>query len=245
MPFSPRRAILTLATAGTIILGGPALGYAQQQQPSADYARYGPAPGARDDAGFTAAAPYESFDLRQDDNDNGRASANDNAYDNGDDTADDGNVNDNVVASRDEADFLRDALSDSAAEIRAGELAQMQAGTEEVRQLGARMTGEHQAMLTAAQDVASRYGIGVPSEPTSWEDQQRVADLASRTGDDFDRLYLASLVWDQRNDIVDFQAARSALRDDVAELASQHLGTLENELVVAREAADRLGYDVD
>ena len=105
--------------------------------------------------------------------------------------------------------------------------------------------GGHGFDLQAAGRVASRYGIDVQADPATWQDQQRVADLASRSGQDFDRVYLKSLVWDQRNDIVDFQAAENGLRDDVAELANQHLGTLENELVAAREMADRLGIDVD
>jgi hypothetical protein len=79
MRLSPRRALLTLLVAGSIVLGGPALGYAQQQH-SADEARYGPAPGSPDAAGHTALSPSGSFDLHEDGNDTVLAFANDDAY---------------------------------------------------------------------------------------------------------------------------------------------------------------------
>jgi putative membrane protein len=247
MRLSPRRTLWTLFVAGSIVLGAPALGYAQQQH-SADEARYGPAPGSPDAAGFTPLSPSGSFDLHQDGNDTLLAFANDSADDSdnpyGDETLDNGNDNDNVVASSDEADFLRAALSDSATEIHVGELAQQQGGSAEIRQLGTRMVSESQAVMTDAQSVAARYGLQA-QQPASGEEQQRIEDLASRSGDDFNRAYLKSLVWDQRNDIEEFSEAEGALRDDVAELANQHLSTLESELRAAQDAADILGVDVD
>jgi putative membrane protein len=243
MRLSPRRALWMLCVASSIILGAPALGYAQQQH-SADEARYGPAPGAPDAAGYTALSPYGAFDLRQGDNDNAMASANDNEYDDNEDAAGNVNSNDNFVASGDEADFLRATLSDSATEIQVGQLAQQQAGRDEIRQLGARMVTESQAVMADTQNVAARYGLDA-QQPASWEEQQRIADLASRTGADFDRAYLKSLVWDQQNDIADLSEAEAGLRDDVAELANQHLSTLESELQAARDAADILDVDVD
>jgi putative membrane protein len=244
--------------AGAIGLGAPARGSAQQPH-SADEARDGPAPGAPDAAGHTVLSPAGSFDLRPDENDtllaiaseNAEASdsaySSDDAYDTDsayDETLDNGNVNDNSVTSSDEADFLRAALSDSATEIHVGQLAQQQGGSEEIRQLGARMVSESQAVMTDAQDVAARYGLQ-GQQSASWEEEQRIADLASRSGDDFDRAYLKSLVWDQQNDIESFSEAEGALRDDVAELANQHLSTLESELRAAQDAADILGVDVD
>ena len=252
LQLAPRRTVLTLIAAGAIVFGGPALGYAQQgyaqqadAQQSSELARYGPPPGAPDAEGHTVTAPYRELALQQgdnaDDGDNAVAD-NDNSSDDGEDASD--NVNDNTTARR-ETDFLRAALSDITTEVQAGRLAQQQAGSDTVRRLGARMAGDNEAALADAASVAARYGVDAPPQPATSDEQQRIVDLANRSGADFDRAYLTSLVRDQWHDISEYTAVQGAMRDDVAEYASQHRSMLEDQLQAARTVAQDLGIDVD
>ena len=202
------------------------------------------------------ADPVSGIAIRQDENDNDAAPDNDNdrAADTDNASADDADASDNGNDNKSdsgssgggdvgsEAGFPRAALSDSQTEIQAGQLAQQQGGSDQVRQLGARMASENQGALSDAQNVAARYGVD-PQQQTS-EDQQRLADLSGRTGADFDQAYLKVVVSDQRADISEYEVAESGMRDDIAEYANQHRSMLEGERQAARDAADQLGIDV-
>ena len=124
-----RRTIITLAAAGSIIVGSPAFGHAQESAPpqAAEYAQFGSAGTVSSYAGLSFAGPRAPFDPYDEDNaegDNGPVSENDNEYDDCEDAADNGNANDNDNAGdAGEANFLRAAVSDSATEIEVGRLA--------------------------------------------------------------------------------------------------------------------------
>jgi putative membrane protein len=242
----PRRAFVTLAVAGSIVLAAPALGYAQS---SSDYARFGAPSEAQGYAGLSFAAP-SSIAVRQDDNeneavDNENIADNDNAFDDDEDAADNENGNDNLGDFADEAAFLTGAVSDSATEIEAGKLARDHGASERVRELGDRMVREHEAAMWQAASVAAGNGVETQWQPTTDEEKARIADLNTRSGEDFDRVYLQSMVRDQRSDISRFENAESNMRDDVAAFANQHRWMLEDELRAAREVADALDVDVD
>jgi putative membrane protein len=244
----PSRAIITLVAAGSIIFGAPALGYAQSSSPSgAEYSRFGSSGGAIDYAGMTFADPLASPGFRQDDNDNAVAD-NDNAFDDNEDTADNGNWNGNDNGDgdfADEAEFLHAAVSDSATEIESGRLAQTRAASFEVRQFGERMTWEYDSAMHAAAEIAGKHGVETAWQPVTDDEVQRVADLAARNGDDFDRAFIQAVVRDQRADIDRYREAKGHMTDDVVAYVDQHLWMLEDQLRAAEDLADRLDIDVD
>jgi putative membrane protein len=245
-----RRTIITLAAAGSIIVGAPALGYAQANAPqrTTEYTRFG-APGAAGSyAGLSFAGPQSPFGLRQDNNDNDPqpSSNNDNSFDDEEDTADNGNTNGNDNgAGSDEAAFLRAAVSDSATEIAAGRLALERGTTDEIRRFGERMARENEILRWQAASIAASRGVETQWWLTRDKEQRRLDALASRWGEDFDDEYLRSLVLDQRDDVAAYTSAKATMTDDVAEYANQNLWTFEEQLRAAEDIADRSDVDLD
>jgi putative membrane protein len=242
----PRRVIVAFIAAGTIILGAPALGYAQSSSQSAQVRAQ---TDAGNDAERSLAAPNFGVVARQDDNedgdlDNEQMAENDNSFDD-EDTAGNQNGNDNFGDFADEASFLTGAVSDSATEIEAGRLAQERAASPDVRQLAERVMHENESTIQEAATVAARNGLDTTWEPGTDQEKQLIADLSARSGDEFDRLYLRAFVLDQRADISTYDAAKAGMRDDVAAYADQHLWMLEDQLRAATELAERMNVDVD
>jgi putative membrane protein len=252
-----RRAIITLITAGSIIVAAPALGYAQGQasyaqgQPSSAYTHFGATASSPDYAGLSFASPDPSIVVRQDENDNddgladNQVSENDNEYDDNEDTADNENANDNFGDFADEASFLRAAVADSATEIEAGRLAQDRAARPELRQLAERVLHDNESAIQTAANVAARNGVATDWQPATDQERQLILDLSARGGDDFDRFYLRSFVIDQQTDISAYRSAKASMRDDVSQYADQHLWMLEDQLRAARDLADMMDVDVD
>jgi len=71
------------------------------------------------------------------------------------------------------------------------------------------------------------------------------ADLAFRSGEEFDDLYVRTVVLDQRDDVNRYRSAKANRADDVAEYANQNLWILEEQLRVAEDIANRTDVDLD
>jgi putative membrane protein len=144
----------------------------------------------------------------------------------------------------DETAFLRTAVSDSATEIEAGELAQNRAGTD-VREFAERLIDEHQDIMEDAARVAADNGVNAPRRPTDEDEIALIDDLEGVSGDDFDETYLRAFIQDQRATISDYEDARSNASDDVADFADRQIETLESQLREAEDLAERLDIEVD
>ena len=145
----------------------------------------------------------------------------------------------------DQTAFIRTAVSDSATEIRAAELAQDRAGSSEVREFAERLMDEHRAIMNDGAEIAADFDIDAPQEPRDDDEVALINDLDDSNGDDFDETYLRGFVHDQRVVIADYEAAAATMDDDVASFANRHLDTLRDQLADAEELADRLDVAID
>jgi len=223
LKFDLRRALLTLTTAGAIVVAAPALGYAQ---------------------GANTVAPGSQIELRQgvSDNDDEVTNENDFVDDNAEGSA---NEDDGGDAADNETAFLRAAVSDSATEIEAGRLAQSRAGSQEVRQFASLLTNSHQTILQDAARVAASNGVDAPQAPSNDDEVALIDDLSSLSGKEFDETYLRAFVQDQRMAIADYLSAKENMTDDVSAYADRHLGRLSDQLRAALELAARLGVVIE
>jgi len=135
-----------------------------------------------------------------------------------------------------DANFFRQALAGGEKEIRMSQLAQSHSTNERVKQLAQMMIRDHGAMNDQLASV-SRIGR-VPAA-----DAGAIAQLATRSGPQFDRLYLTDMLSDHRDAIALFQdASRNARTEAARKLAANalpklqgHLGAVQHTVQVVNE----------
>jgi len=77
-------------------------------------------------------------------------------------------------------------------ESQAGQLAQDQAASQAVKDLGARITKEHEQLGTDTRELAGQLGVSLPTEPTE-EQQSWLSELTPLWGPDFDASFVRLL----------------------------------------------------
>jgi putative membrane protein len=135
-----------------------------------------------------------------------------------------------------DANFFRQALAGGEKEVRMSQLALSHSTNGQVRQLAQMMIRDHNAMNNQIANV-SRIGR-VPAA-----DAGAIAQLASRSGPQFDRLYLTGMLGDHRDAIALFQdASRNARTPAARRLAANalpqlraHLNSVQHTVQVVNE----------
>jgi putative membrane protein len=223
----PRRMLIGFAVAASLVVAPQAAASA----PGATDAEIDTRPNSTLDHPARSSDLRAATDLRQGDadnsdaeNDNGAARASGPSH---------------AVGS--DQDFLTAVASGSATEIEAGRLAQDRASNSDVRQFGDRLARDHQEQLRAATNIAQSKRFRVPQVPATAEQRELIANLASRSGQDFDRVFIREVIEDHRADIDEFEAARVSLSSDVGSFVARQLPTLREHLNMAEQLAARVG----
>jgi putative membrane protein len=140
-----------------------------------------------------------------------------------------------------DAQFLKQASQGAIVQIELGKLALQKAGSLEVRNFGQRMVLDHTALGSQLQRIATDRGIAVQVDTDNAVRSIRDR-LEKLSPDEFDKAYIATVVRNQRSDLVEFRKARKVAGDsDVKQFATSALPTLEEHIKEARAAlADNL-----
>ncbi|GAA3351994.1 hypothetical protein GCM10020358_84160 [Amorphoplanes nipponensis] len=85
--------------------------------------------------------------------------------------------------------FLRAAHQSNLAEIATGRLAQQQAGSDRVKELGARWVADHTKLDTALRDTAGTLGVDLPDAPNA-EQRALARRYQAASGAAFDKLWV-------------------------------------------------------
>lgn len=140
------------------------------------------------------------------------------------------------------------ALFDEAntADIWTGRLAFSKAHSIEVRNLGAMVMADHEAVQQMARDLAKKQRIS--ATPPANDDSAKalaagVALLQSKTGEEFDRAYLAHELKFHRDAIAAVKSTLlpTASNDELKALLTTVLAGFEHHLAETRRVADALG----
>jgi putative membrane protein len=137
--------------------------------------------------------------------------------------------------------FMKKAADANMAEIQMGQLAQKNASNDSVKQFGRRMVTDHTKLLDDLKGVAATKGVNLP---TSLSAKQKATynRLAAKSGADFDKDYISTMVKDHMEDIAEFRKESDSGADpDVKSLASQALPILQEHLRMAQDCAKQLG----
>lgn len=135
--------------------------------------------------------------------------------------------------SREDRQFVTEAIQGDMAEVKMGQLAQEKGQSQAVKQFGQTLQNDHSANLQKAQQLAQSMGVTPPSQTLS-KDQAVYDRLNKLSGAQFDRQFAQAMVRDHREDIVAFlkEAKKSGA---TANFAKETLPTLRKHLQIARQ----------
>ena len=135
--------------------------------------------------------------------------------------------------------FVHDAAQGGMAEVELGKLATEKASSDDVKKFGQRMVDDHTKAGDQLKQVASSEGIQLP-QGLSAQDKATKERLLKLSGEQFDKAYMADMVKDHIEDVVDFQhESRSGKAPAVKDFAAQTLPTLQEHLKQAKKVAPK------
>lgn len=147
-------------------------------------------------------------------------------------------VNESVVVESAE-EFIRTAYSGNLMEVELGRMAQEQATSAEVKELGKMLMEDHRAANDRLQTIAQSMNVEVPGASMPDMHQQRIEQLKGLSSKEFDQQYLTAILQAHENAIQRFEAAQNKFQDQaLTQWISSTLETLRmhrNKIQQARE----------
>jgi putative membrane protein len=140
-----------------------------------------------------------------------------------------------VIVTDPDQQFIIQAAQGGTAEVAMGQLAATRAVNDAVRRFGQRMILDHGAMNGELQALAAQQRVPIVTEMGP-QHRATYDRLASLTGLDFDRTYVAEMVIDHDKDVSEFERVSQTARDpDVRAWASSKLPVLREHQSLARQ----------
>jgi putative membrane protein len=148
---------------------------------------------------------------------------------------------DNATASAttidaESADFFVKAADGGMAEVAAGKLAQEKSTNAQVKEFAGMMVTDHTGANTGLKELATKKNVTLP-DTVSNDHKEAAADLAKKTGKDFDKAYMDMQVKDHKKTIDLFEKGSKDAKD--AEVKSFIDATLPK-LKAHLEAAEKI-----
>jgi len=136
----------------------------------------------------------------------------------------------NLVVDQEDSLFAAKAAAGNLAEIEMGNLAIKNGKSKRVKNFGLMMIKDHGKANTKLMAMAAAKKLGLPTEP-GVDEQKMLADLAKKSGNDFDKAYVNMMIEDHKNDVSDFTSASTKTQDpDIKAYAKKTLPVLQKHL---------------
>jgi putative membrane protein len=127
-------------------------------------------------------------------------------------------------------------------EIQAGQLAQRNAKSNDVKRLGALLASDHQAHRKQIERIAKQANVTLAPPPSAAADQMRKMDqLGNLRGADFDRAFVQMQIDDHQKNITELQSARASADSNTQALIDQTVPKLQQHLKAAQAAQKKVG----
>jgi len=108
--------------------------------------------------------------------------------------------------------FLRKTTEGGLAQVALGKLAADKGTSDDVKAMGSKMVADHTQLATEMKPIADSMGIRLPRDMNK-EDKTKYEQLASLSGDEFDKAYILAMVQDHRKDWREFHEELMATND--------------------------------
>jgi putative membrane protein len=139
--------------------------------------------------------------------------------------------------------FVVKAAQGGMAEVKLGNLAKQNGGSDAVKGFGDKMVTDHSQANEELRQLAQQKGITLPSDVNS-KDKKINKMLASKQGSDFDKAYIHDMVKDHEADVAEFRnEAENGKDPEVKAWAQKTLPVLEQHLATAKQVAGQVGVD--
>ncbi len=139
-----------------------------------------------------------------------------------------------------DSEFAVKAASGGLMEVRLGELALANAGSEAVRDFGRSMIQDHGTANQELQSMAQAKNITLPTVPDN-DKLDKINKLAEKKGAEFDEAYIDLMVRDHKEDIELFKDEAGKGKDiDIKGWAASKIPALEHHLQMAESIQDNM-----
>jgi putative membrane protein len=139
-----------------------------------------------------------------------------------------------IVADEESSSFLVKAANGGMAEVGAGQMAQQKAVNQKVKDFASMMVHDHSAANDEVKTLAAKRNITLP-DSVSDEKKQKAIELGKKTGKDFDKNFMATMVKDHEEAIDLFEKASGKVKDsEVKTFADNNLPKLRMHLDSAK-----------
>jgi putative membrane protein len=146
-----------------------------------------------------------------------------------------------AAPSEQDVAWMQAAHQSNLAEIAAGNAAQQQATTQEVKDLGAMFIQMHTELDTSLTQAAQQLGVQLPDAPSP-EQQQQLAAVQANQGQAFDTAWIAQQIGSHSTTLAATQKELSSGSDPtVLDLARTSTPVVEQHLVELRRVAAQYG----
>lgn len=145
-------------------------------------------------------------------------------------------VNDDV------ADFAVKAANGGMMEVQLGEYAAKNASDKAVKDFGSMMVKDHTKANDELKSIATSKNIALPAQ-VGQDMTDKMTDLMKKTGKDFDKAYMNSMVKDHKDDVDMFQKESNNSKDSTMKtFAANTLPTLQKHLTAAEAIVKSHNY---
>jgi predicted outer membrane protein len=140
--------------------------------------------------------------------------------------------------------FISEVDAGSVAEIRLAQLVDGRSKDSGIKRFAEKMTADHNQMRSEWAALASRNGLRLQTAMTP-RHQEQLTRLDRLSGAEFDRAYMSTMVQNHQETVNLFRTrGRATQSEDVRQLVSRSLPSVEEHLRLAQETASRIGAGV-
>lgn len=158
------------------------------------------------------------------------AKTNSNNENDSENTAQDTSGTLNLAVDKVDSDFAVDAANGNLAEIQMGKLAVKNGRSKKVKNYGLMMIKDHGNANMELMALSKSKNLNLPQTPDT-SSEKMIAELAKKTGDDFDKAYISSMIADHQEDVNKFTGATKQIQDpDLQKYAITMLPVLKKHL---------------
>jgi len=145
-----------------------------------------------------------------------------------------------TTLSEEDKKFVMKAAQGGMAEVSGGQTAATQGTNPDVKTFGSTMVTDHSKANDELKQLATTKGLALPAD-TDDEHKKKLAEIAKKTGADFDKAYMKDMVEDHEKDVKEFQnASKNAKDPDLKAWAGKTLPTLQHHLQMAKATNAKL-----
>lgn len=145
-----------------------------------------------------------------------------------------------AVVDNETTEFLMKAAMGGMMEVQAGQLAQTNAASQQVKDFGNRMVTDHGQANQELMSLAQSKNVTLPTV-LEGEHREHVTDLGKKSGKEFDKAYMDMMVKDHNKDVEMFENAANNSKDaTVKAFAAKTLPILRQHLELAKSVHDQV-----